>query len=60
MMEFLLRLSRERPDQMARRPPAAQTLAAIGNVTRSIRRLFLQYELKSYEVMRKALAPVTD
>ena len=55
-LEFLRRSARENLDQLAKQPPTAGTLERIESLCASVRRSFLQAELRSYRVMKRTLA----
>ncbi len=58
-LEFLRRSARENLAQMAERPPAPRDLDRIEALCKTIRRQFLQSELRSYRVMKQTLASVS-
>ena len=55
-LELLRRSARENLQQLAARPPTPVTLERIEALCASVRRQFLQSELKSYGVMKRTLA----
>ncbi|MCP3963457.1 MAG: DNA repair protein RecO [bacterium] len=57
-LDFLRRSARENLEQLSERPPAVGTLERIEGLCASVRRGFLQSELKSYRVMKRTLADV--
>jgi DNA repair protein RecO (recombination protein O) len=59
-LEFWRRIGRENLVQMSERPPAASTLAEVEEVAGRIRRHFLQGEIRSYQVLRRTLARLSN
>lgn len=57
VLDFLLRIGRERLPDLARRPPAPGVLRRAEELAREVRRRFLGRELRSYTVMQRSLAP---
>lgn len=57
VLDFLLRIGRERLPDLARRPPPPGVLRRAEELTREVRRRFLGRELRSYTVMQRSLAP---
>jgi len=56
LVELLRRSARENLARLAEAPPSGEDLAAAEKLCARVRRSFLQYELKSYRVMRETLA----
>lgn len=56
VLDFLRRSGREDLASLGRRPPAPAVLARAERLSARVRRAFLQYELKSYKVMRRTLS----
>jgi len=56
VLELLRRSARESLAELGRRPPSGAALARAEELCARVRRVFLQDELKSYEVMRRTLA----
>jgi DNA repair protein RecO (recombination protein O) len=54
-VRFLMRIAREPLPAFAADPPPAEVLARLEQVCGEVRRGFLQHELKSYQVMQRAL-----
>jgi DNA repair protein RecO (recombination protein O) len=54
-LEFLRRTARHNLPQMAESPTDARVFAGIEKLARTIRRHFLQHELRSYQVMKESL-----
>lgn len=57
VIDFLLRLGRERLPDLAVRPPPPAVLRRAEELAREVRRRFLGRELRSYAVMQRSLAP---
>lgn len=57
VLDFLLRLGRERLPDLARRPPPPAVLRRAEELAREVRRRFLGRELRSYTVMQRSLEP---
>lgn len=57
VLDFLLRIGRERLPDLARRPPPPGVLRRAEELAREVRRRFLGRELRSYTVMQRSLAP---
>ncbi len=57
VLDFLLRIGRERLVDLARRPPPPAVLRRAEELVREVRRRFLGRELRSYTVMQRSLAP---
>lgn len=57
-LDFLLRSARENLEAMGAAPPPASVLREIESLCSTIRRRFLDHELRSYEVMQRTLAEV--
>jgi DNA repair protein RecO (recombination protein O) len=55
-LAFLRRIRGESLERMAASPPSEAALAEVERLCARIRRLFLQFELKSHRVMRETLA----
>ena len=58
VVDFLNRMGRESLPRMAESPNGEELLREVEAITRSVRRSFLQHELRSYEVMKKTLSSV--
>ncbi len=58
VVSFLRRISRERVEGLAERPPTDGVLERVEEVCRHVRREFLGDELRSYQVMRRTLGEV--
>lgn len=54
-VDFLMRIGRENLPSVALRPPEPAVLRELEDLTATVRRGFLQHELKSYRVMQEAL-----
>jgi DNA repair protein RecO (recombination protein O) len=57
VLDFLLRIGRERLPDLARRPPPPGVLRRAEELAREVRRRFLGRELRSYGVLQRSLAP---
>jgi hypothetical protein len=57
VLDFLLRIGRERLADLARRPPPPGVLRRAEELAREVRRRFLGRELRSYGVLQRSLAP---
>lgn len=57
VIDFLLRVGRERLPDLAQRPPPPAVLRRAEELAREVRRRFLGRELRSYAVMQRSLAP---
>jgi recombinational DNA repair protein (RecF pathway) len=57
VLDFLLRIGRERLPDLARRPPSPGVLRRAEELAREVRRRFLGRELRSYGVLQRSLAP---
>lgn len=57
VLDFLLRIGRERLVDLARRPPPPAVLRRAEELALEVRRRFLGRELRSYTVMQRSLAP---
>lgn len=55
-VRWLLRVSREPLSTLGAAPPPPEVLARLEQISGEVRRGFLQHELKSYQVMQRALA----
>ncbi|MEO1087775.1 MAG: hypothetical protein AAFY88_26370, partial [Acidobacteriota bacterium] len=55
-LEFLRRSARENLESLGRRPPSDAALRRVEELTRRVRRQFLESELRSYRVMRDTLS----
>ncbi len=58
VLHALLQVSRQSLSEISTTPPDACTLRALESLSASVRRYFLQHELRSYRVMQRTLAEV--